>query len=200
MRSMRCVIVGAGDFSPKKLDIDTAFIIAADGGRESLDKMGIIPDICIGDFDSLGYVPSCNETVTLPVEKDVTDTFAAADLAIERGYDEIELYGALGGDRFSHSLANLQLLVYLKKKNVKAVLYDEKCTVRVLSDESVTYEESGRVSFISSSDKALISIFGMKYNGEMLEIRNDFPLGISNEYTEGAKVTVHEGFVYEIRE
>ena len=34
----------------------------------------------------------------------------------------------------------------------------------------------------------------------MLEIRNDFPLGISNEYTEGAKITVHEGYVYEIRE
>ncbi len=197
---MRCIIVGAGDFSLKKLNADGALVIAADGGRESLDKIGVKADICIGDFDSLGYVPSCNETVMLPVEKDVTDTFAAADLAIERGCDDIELYGALGGERFSHSLANLQLLVYLKKRNVKATLYDEKCTVRVLFGESVCYNGSGHISFISASDKAVISLSGMKYNGDMLEIRNDFPLGISNEYTEGAKITVHEGYVYEIRE
>lgn len=197
---MRCIIVGAGDFSHKKLNTDGALVIAADGGRESLDRIGVTPDICIGDFDSLGYVPSCKETLTLPCEKDVTDTFAAADLAIGRGCDEIELYGALGGRRFSHSLANLQLLVYLKKKNVKATLYDEKCTVRVLCSESVSYSGEGKISFIAASDKALISISGMKYSGEMLEIRNDFPLGISNEYAESASVTVHEGFVYEIRE
>ena len=160
---MRCIIVGAGDFFPKKLDVNGVLVIAADGGRESLDKMGITPDICIGDFDSLGYVPRCKETVTLPCEKDVTDTFAAADLAIERGYDE-------------------------------------KCIVRVLSEESVRYDKSGHISFISASDKAVISISGMKYSGERLEIRNDFPLGISNEYTKGAKITVHEGYVYEIRE
>ncbi len=197
---MRCIIVGAGDFFPKKLDVNGALVIAADGGRESLDKMGITPDICIGDFDSLGYVPRCKETVTLPCEKDVTDTFAAADLAIERGYDEIELYGALGGDRFSHSLANLQLLVYLKKKGVKAALYDEKCTVRVLSNESVGYADAGHVSYIAASDEAVISITGMKYSGEGFRIRNDFPLGISNEYKSGASVTVSSGYVYEIRE
>ena len=62
------------------------------------------------------------------------------------------------------------------------------------------YDKSGHISFISASDKAVISISGMKYSGERLEIRNDFPLGISNEYTKGAKITVHEGYVYEIRE
>lgn len=197
---MRCIIVGAGDFSQNKLNTDGALVIAADGGRESLEKTGVTPDICIGDFDSLGYVPSCRETVKLPCEKDLTDSFAAAELAVSRGCDEIELYGALGGDRFSHSLANLQLLVYLKNKNVKATLYDGKCTVRVLSGERVRYEGSGLISFISASDKSVISLSKMKYSGDMLEIRNDFPLGISNEYFDGAEITVHEGTVYEIRE
>lgn len=197
---MRCIVVGAGDFSFSKLDTKDALVIAADGGRESLDKIGVTPDICIGDFDSLGYTPEGCETHTLPVEKDVTDSFAAADLAIARGCDEIELYGALGGRRFSHSLANLQLLVYLKKKGVKATLFDGNCTVRVLENESASYEENGAVSYISASDRAVISLFGMKYSGEKIEIRSDFPLGISNELSSGAFITVHEGFVYEIRE
>lgn len=197
---MRCIIVGAGDFSDKSLCTKGALVIAADGGRESLERIGVTPDICIGDFDSLGYVPSCKETLKLPCEKDLTDTFAAAELALERGFDEIELYGALGGDRFSHSIANLQLLVYLKKKGVKAELFDEKCTVRVLSNESVVYADQGHVSYIAASDEAVISITGMKYSGEGLRITNDFPLGISNEYKCGASVTVSGGYVYEIRE
>lgn len=53
-----CYIVGAGDnsgtnFTKKEND----FVIAADGGFEKIHQLGIEPDLVIGDFDSLGYVP-----------------------------------------------------------------------------------------------------------------------------------------------
>ena len=50
-----CYIIGAGDFCENALDVkDDDFVIAADGGYRYLDKIGIKPDLYMGDFDS-GY-------------------------------------------------------------------------------------------------------------------------------------------------
>ena len=50
----RCIIVGAGEYFgiPFQIQKDD-FIIAADGGYEFLKKEHIVPDLCVGDFDSL---------------------------------------------------------------------------------------------------------------------------------------------------
>lgn len=55
---MACYIFGAGDLSvlrerPKAGD----YVIAADGGWNACLALGIIPDLLLGDFDSLGIVP-----------------------------------------------------------------------------------------------------------------------------------------------
>lgn len=93
-------------------------VIAADGGLKLLSQTGISPDIILGDFDSLGYVPSKGgfpqavEILLHPVEKDDTDTGLAIKTALKRGYRHIELFGCLGGERFDHSIAALQSLSY----------------------------------------------------------------------------------------
>ena len=108
-----CYIVGAGedcglDFTPTAEDL----VIAADGGYEKLRQASIRPDLVIGDFDSLGAAPEGEKVITLPVVKDVTDTWAAIELGKERGYGEFWLYGCTGG-RFEHTMANVQTLAAL---------------------------------------------------------------------------------------
>ena len=55
---MRCVIFCAGEFcglaEPLRED---DLVIAADGGLRHTQALGIRPDIVLGDFDSLGFVP-----------------------------------------------------------------------------------------------------------------------------------------------
>ena len=68
---MACVIFGAGSYygmfcRPEPGD----YIIAADGGWEYCRQEGIVPDLLLGDFDSLTEVPDFAHIHRVPVEKD----------------------------------------------------------------------------------------------------------------------------------
>ena len=50
----RCIIVGAGDFFGMPFQpAEEDYVIAADAGYENLKAEGIIPNLVVGDFDSM---------------------------------------------------------------------------------------------------------------------------------------------------
>ena len=107
-----CHIVGAGPFCPWGPQPQPGdLLIAADGGYAHLSRWGLMPDLVVGDFDS-GPKPAHPQVISLPREKDVTDTWAAAQLGRERGYSVFYIYGGLGG-QLDHTLANIQLLCHM---------------------------------------------------------------------------------------
>ena len=56
MKKGVCHVVGAGDFQKELLEKrEGDIVIACDGGYGYLASFGISCDICVGDFDSLGY-------------------------------------------------------------------------------------------------------------------------------------------------
>ncbi|MCD8021752.1 MAG: thiamine diphosphokinase [Lachnospiraceae bacterium] len=83
-------------------------VIAADGGYRYLQKLGVEPDILMGDFDSLEIVPEHRHLIRHSPIKDDTDMALAVAWAEKAGYETFFLYGGLGG-RLDHSLANLLL-------------------------------------------------------------------------------------------
>ena len=179
-----CRIVGAGeckktDFKKQNGDL----IIAADGGCVYLERAGIVPDIIIGDFDSLGYVPEGNEVVKLNPVKDITDMDAAVNEGIKRGYIEFHLYGACGG-RVDHTLANIQLVASLSQRGIKAYIHADSIITAVTNGE-ITFDADykGYISVFSHSDKCIgVTIEGLKYTLDNAELSNSFPLGVSNEF------------------
>ena len=117
-----CHVVGAGDFAPHLLKTGKDdLIIAADAGYDHLRRAKITPHLYIGDGDSLGFTPEGIETVLLPTVKDDTDIHAAVKVGLSRGFRTFYIYGALGGKRFSHSLANLQVLSFFNLKSLQYV-------------------------------------------------------------------------------
>ncbi|RLC32756.1 MAG: thiamine diphosphokinase [Deltaproteobacteria bacterium] len=90
-------------------------IIAADGGAGHCLNLGIKPDVAIGDFDSLspGHLNQLKKTGTEiirhPVRKNCTDLELALKLAVDRGADEILIFGALGR-RWDMTIANIFML------------------------------------------------------------------------------------------
>ena len=180
-----CHIIGAGDFTPELLEInENDIVIACDGGLAPLLSAGITVDYCIGDFDSLGEIPTGDFKLTvLPKEKDVTDTHAACSLAMEMGYTTLRLYGMLGGGRFSHSVANLQLISSLAESGLDVRIIDRSCTVYALADRGIDFSENqrGYVSVFSFSEQAVCTCRGLKYEIEDHPLTSRFPLGVSNE-------------------
>ncbi len=190
-------IVGAGDFSkeffqPKPGDT----IIAADGGWLRLNRLGIQPDLAVGDFDSLGYVPQDVKVVRHSPVKDQTDLFLAAQEAIACGCDELMLFGGTGG-RLAHTLANLQMLSCLEKQGIAAYLTDDALTATALQNGTLTFDpicEGYLSAFAHGSAAYGVSLTGLKYPLSDAVLTPDFPLGVSNEFTGvPATVTVRQG-------
>ena len=193
----KCYIVGAGenyglDFKPEEGD----YIIAADAGYRYLQEAGIIPDMVVGDFDTLKYVPDHPNIIRLKPEKDITDTWEAVTRGLENGYKEFHIYACMGG-RVEHSIANIQLLVRIAEEGGKGYLYDAKSILTVIKDSELEFEkrENGFISVFSLADKSVgVEISGLKYEIENAGLTNNFPLGVSNEFIgKPSRISVKKG-------
>lgn len=192
---MTCYIFGAGTPPKTKPDIKSGLVIAADGGLETLNRFGINADIVIGDFDSMSLVSGQN-VIRLKAEKDETDMLAACNIALEKGADEIIIYGGLGGSRLSHTLANFQLIASLSQKGVKAhLLMDGLCVTAITDCSHKLKNAGGYVSVFCHTDTATgVTLTGFKYPLSNATLYNNYPLGVSNQIiADSALVTVKSG-------
>jgi thiamine pyrophosphokinase len=194
---MICYIIGAGD-APNELPKKEAedLLIAADGGYLAARAAALVPDLLIGDLDSLGDAPLGIELVRLPVEKDMTDTAEAISEGERRGYRTFVLYGCTGG-RPDHTYANLQLIAGAALRGLRVFLVGDGYTVFAIRNESVRFPAGcrGTVSvFCSGADARGVSESGLKYTLSDATLAASDPLGISNSFTGvEAEISVREG-------
>lgn len=199
---MRCIIFSGAnifdyDFIASYIDSND-FIICADSGICHAEKLGLRADILIGDFDSADKIDRnmYSEIITLPCEKDDTDTFAAAKIAVEKGADEVVIFGAIGS-RMDHTLGNIFTLEYLHNQGICARIINEKNEIGIIKNEtlSIRKRENSFLSLIPLDEKVgSVSISGVKYPLENATIYRDKTLAISNEfYDDVAKISVNDG-------
>ena len=192
-----CIIFCAAGFDGLLSPIpEGALVIAADGGLRHTDALGLAPDVILGDFDSLGYIPA--DSRVYPVEKDDTDAMLAVRVGLERGCDAFFFYGAMDGPRLDHTIANFQTLGYLATHGARGTLIGRDYIATVLKAESIEFSENaeGILSLFCLGEAAEVSIEGLKYGLDHGTLTPDFPLGVSNHF-EGkkARITVHSGLV-----
>ena len=134
--------------------------------------------------------------IRLQCEKDETDGLAALQEGLKRGYTEFRIYAGTGG-RFDHTLANIQCLIYLKNRGANGYLVDGMGMMLVIKDEAIHFKRNlkGTLSLFSMVEESKgVTIRGMKYELDCASVRNDFPLGISNEFIgQEAEILVEDG-------
>lgn len=140
------MIIGAAPLTSdkvfKEFDPRDHYVICADGGYDTAVKFGIRPDLVIGDFDSaVKRPPETIRTLKLPVRKDETDTMSAAMVGFKLGFTSFVLIGCLGGDRFDHSIANINVLLYIANRGGSGVLCTEDTKVFVLRGGRIVLTE-----------------------------------------------------------
>ena len=192
-----CHIIGAGEYSDVTINRkENDCVVVCDGGLRYVEKYAVTPDLIVGDFDSLGYVPDFPNVVKLPVKKDVTDVGAAIHIAKEKNFDEYRLY-CCGGGRISHTLANVQNLLPLAKAGKRVYLYDKKEVLTILRNGEMTFSEGKGVFSVFAIGKASgVSVSGALYPLTGAELSEDFPLGVSNEFVgEKTVVSVKDGTI-----
>ncbi len=172
--------------------------IAADSGYISARALGARVDLIIGDFDSLGSVsiPGGIERVELPREKDCTDTQAAVQLALERGYSEIVIIGGIG-TRIDHVLSNIGILESLCDGGGRGYICNGKNRVRYIKNDNLLVGRSGyRYLSVIALDSVCkgVSVEGCKYRMKNQRLCRGVQFAVSNEIVGNvALVTVKKG-------
>lgn len=202
MNTKICYIFGAGDRTPCQIEFtEEDLVIAADGGFDYLEELGLRADYVLGDFDSVLSYNLPSDCIRYPRKKDDTDLMLAAKLGLEKGYTEFIIYGGLGG-RLDHTLGNIQVLTFLSRHDAIGTLESDSYSLRVVTDGSIAFgkdlaeNRAGNIcSIFSLSDVSVnVTIQGFEYEVEGTTLTNAFPLGISNEFTgKKAVVSVQNG-------
>ncbi|MEY8461437.1 thiamine diphosphokinase [Eggerthellaceae bacterium 24-137] len=195
-------LVGASDFNAAHFACRAdagAFdaVIAVDGGYASLVAAGCTPDLAIGDFDSLGYMPDGVPVKAFPAEKDASDMELALEEALARGADAVEVYGALGG-RLDHTLANLLLLASFAERGLAVATVGEA--------ERIVFLVGPGELVLPAADEGIVSVFsltdvstgvveeGLKYGLDGVALTNRTSWGLSNELADvPARIAVESG-------
>lgn len=197
-----CMILGSapieGDKIPAEFPVENCYVICADGGIDTAARLGISPNLIVGDFDSAQTaLPQDVETIRLPVEKDETDMLYAIKEGFRRGYSNFILLGGLGGERFDHSIANLCVLSYIADRGGCAVMADGKTRVFVMNNGRLVFTDlkgSTLSVFPFGVNACTVTYKGLQYPLTQQVLRLNDAMGVSNCIIEDrAEVFLHQG-------
>ncbi len=207
---MRAVIVSGGSMPEaniiKPYINEDSILIACDKGLNYVYGAGFVPDVILGDFDSVDvevldyYKAMGKELFTYPVRKDSTDTELGIIMALEKGAEDIVLLGC-SGTRLDHTLANIQIMLPLLKKGIRARLIDEHNIVELVDSQLLIENKKGSyISLLPLTQKVEgITSEGLDYPLDNMDIDMGTSLTVSNVVVaDKASVTVKKGVIISI--
>jgi len=195
------VIVCKGSFPrkeyPRYLISGADLVVCCDGALVTLEKHGIVPDVVIGDMDSVcrkalgrfqGKVVHC----TGQEDNDQTKAF---NYIIEN-YPEVKQISvvAASGLREDHTIANLSLLMeYLpacESRGISMQMVSDYCTAFALSNSCSIDVGAGRAVSIFSPDQDLnIHSEGLHWPTDAVVFDNWWKASLNRADTDTIKLT-----------
>lgn len=206
---------GPSKFSPDlhTYKESTDIWVGVDRGVLVLLEHDIVPNLALGDFDSVTNVElemiqeKLPEISLFPSEKDETDLELAIDWAILQKPSNIYIFGATGG-RVDHFLANIQLLqkerILQCGKETNLYLIDDKNSLIVKTPGNYPIEvdpSKQYVSLLSVTEEVCgITLTGFKYPLHQATLTRGSTLCISNELiSECGNVSFEKGILIIVR-
>ena len=202
---MKGLIISSGtinDYSLLESLIDeNDYIVCADGGLDHLIKIDQIPNLILGDLDSISplgikYIEDNSiEVEKFPSIKDNTDSELAIIYLVEKDIKEITLIGG-SGTRLDHTIANIFLMKRFNKEGIEFKIVDDNNIVNYVDDSIKIKKRKG--VFISiiplNFDGISVSLTGFKYPLNHKYIEFSSTLGVSNEVLEDfGIIKIHKG-------
>lgn len=203
----KCIIIAGGMLEStedyRSLIRSAQLVICADSGAAYMRKINLLPDVIIGDLDSIRdedryfFESKQVRIIQHPANKDATDTELAVSLAIRQKVDDITLIG-WSGTRMDHTLANVLLLKKLSEYRVPCRMIDAHNEVWLITDHMDLAGIPGElVSIIPLSEKVCgVTISGLEYPLENATISMGSSIGISNRFvTNIARISLEKGIL-----
>ena len=194
----RCVVIGGAPITEtawvRSHLREDDFIIYCDCGLRHREALGAPAHLVVGDFDSHPAPDFPVETISLPREKDDTDSVFAVKEALRRGYEDFLLLGVFGG-RLDHSLANVSILLMLDGLGKAALAVDDYSEICVVSRQTAEIAPSFHYFSLVAVDGRAdeIRITGAKFPLEQGSVTPDYQYAVSNEPLPGQTARVQVG-------
>ena len=128
-------------------------LIAVDGGYDNLRDLDLLPEILIGDMDTISStegVPSSVEVIRLDTHKDITDLEAALILCKDRALTHVTLLGGTSGSRIDMIFNNIA---------VCAGYVLQGLDITILGDQRIDLLSAGRTALIHQGRFSVLSVF-----------------------------------------
>ncbi len=205
----KCIILANG--KPPKKSLITFFqkkgynkLICADGGANSTLKMKLVPDVIIGDLDSISSdaineFKSSSKIIRLKRQND-TDVEKCLKYAISHKYAEALLVGVTG-NRLDHTFCNLGIVLkFFHILKISLIAEDSFLKVYRGNVELKTFPGE-TISLYGISPKTKITAEGLKY-----ELKNiALPFGVRESTSNISKknlvkLKISNGIVFVIRD
>lgn len=186
--SLDCVL----DFAPGESD----YVIGADRGYKTLMEQSKRIDLVVGDFDSACEPTDFENVIKYPVMKDETDSAIAIKHALEKGYNKIVIYGAVGGT-LDHTIANISLICKYAEMGIDISLIDGENVIFAISNTKISFssQATGRISVFSHKDISHgVTEKGLLYSLDNYDLDNKTSLGSGNSFIGNeAEISVKDG-------
>ncbi|CAN7296411.1 thiamine diphosphokinase [Mesorhizobium amorphae] len=179
--------------------IEGTRVIAADAGIGHARMLGVMPELWVGDFDSVpADLPDDLAAVprqVFPPEKDQTDGELAISAALERGATSLVLAGAFGGKRADHAFLHLALAVRLAEGGMDVLLTSgaQEGIPLLPGNAGFDYADGTLFSVLGFSDLAGLSVAGAKWPLDHVEVAFGSSLTISNEVKGRLEIALGRG-------
>ncbi|MDX9872202.1 MAG: thiamine diphosphokinase [Clostridia bacterium] len=210
--SERCLIISGGSLEPspyyKRLAAAYPYVICADGGARYAAALGIIPQLVLGDFDTLSeqeiaHLEQAGTRIQrYSPEKDFTDTHLAILEALQLGFTEIDLIAALGGC-FGHTLANVMLLALPEAAHARLrILEEDQEIFLVRNKKTLTGRVGERITLLPLTDRVEgITLTGLKFPLTKAVMTLGVSIGVSNAFAqETAQIELEKGILVAIQQ
>ena len=144
--------------------INSDYIIAVDGSANKLFDLEIIPDVIIGDLDSLENINNKNIELVETPDQNKTDFRKTLEWCIEKNILNISIFG-ISGESEDHFLGNYYTLSD----------FGEKISWKAFTDFSVISPCEGNKKFESFNGQK-VSLFCMKGSSTVNSENLEYPL------------------------
>jgi thiamine pyrophosphokinase len=187
-------------------------VLAADSGAQWLMDCGIVPDVLLGDFDSIspGVLEALQNNgrtrwIRHRADKDQTDMELCVDEAIRVGAAKVSLFSVIG-TRIDHSLANLFLLYPFLREGIEAWIVDNRNRVTMvggMTNEAGPFQirlerlDGFKVSLIALGSRVSeVTTIGLQYDMKGRDLLFGSTLGVSNEFAaDEAEIRFRDGLL-----
>lgn len=188
---MRCIIFANGDYGDisyyQDLFTDHDIIICADGGANYAYKLGITPELIIGDMDSINYDAQKYfeeqriQFKKFPPRKDFTDLQLALAAAADMGARKIVLLGTQG-QRIDYSLGNLYSVIPYVRKGLNIIHYGPGWVIYVIANNLTLKGKVGDLVSVLPLGESVrgVTLKGFEYPLENVVLECAYPYSVSN--------------------